>query len=458
MSELSINKRMKVIKLYLQGYSYGDIVKKAGVAKGSVFNTISDLKEGLFPEISTIPEEIEQLRELATDIKRNNISPIKANIGLSVLERLIAIGIEPAYIEKCHTLLQALSSSGVDLPSMAKSIISIEEVKRDTGLTLEELEAKVVSLREEAEKLVPVCEEIDTRKKELAQLGANRNSLMGKIRELNDREIILSGSVNSLEVKEVQLLNHVAELEERACAADKQLSGARRDLKTLDKLGMSMQELNRFTLKLKEVSAHHSIKPEELYLRLLRELKQLDKGLAMEYLIKGKEAQLTKLRNEIAKEQAEKEGLHNYLNQLISEKTSLEARLANYRKQLAQDINALSSASEKTMREIDDSLKSGVDNSMREVNKLTKEALKVGKEVGKLEANIESYNWIKPLLSIVRGDNGLDDYQVRVVSLTVLRSISTWINTKQKDGIYTRLYLLQNSLATTISELETWEL
>jgi hypothetical protein len=52
MSELSINKRMKVIKLYLQGYSYDEIVKKAGVAKGTVYNIISDLKEGLFPEIS----------------------------------------------------------------------------------------------------------------------------------------------------------------------------------------------------------------------------------------------------------------------------------------------------------------------------------------------------------------------------------------------------------------------
>lgn len=36
MTELSINKRMKVIKLYLQGYPYSEIVKKAGVAKGTV--------------------------------------------------------------------------------------------------------------------------------------------------------------------------------------------------------------------------------------------------------------------------------------------------------------------------------------------------------------------------------------------------------------------------------------
>lgn len=286
MSELSINKKLKVIKLYLQGYSYDEIVKKAGIAKGTVYNIILDLKEGLFPEISTIPEEIEQLREVATDIKRNGISPVKASIGLSVLERLAAVGIEPSDIEKCHTLLQVLSSPDKDLAVMAKSVLAIEEVKQDTGLTLEELETKVVSLREEAEKLAPVSEEVDTRKKELIQLEGNRSNLIGKIKELSGQNATLFDSVNSLEVKEVKLRSHVIDLEERAYAADKQLLDARRDLKNLDKMGMSLQELSKFTAKLKEVSARHDIKPEDLSRRLFKELAVLAKGLGLESLIK----------------------------------------------------------------------------------------------------------------------------------------------------------------------------
>ena len=175
----------------------------------------------------------------------------------------------------------------------------------------------------------------------------------------------------------------------------------------------------------------------------------------MECLIKENEIQLTKLRNETAKEQAEKEGLHNYLSQLISEKTRLEAQLAHNRKQLAQDIDSLSSASEKTIREINDSLESGIDNSMREVNKLTEEALRVGKEVGKLESNIESLGWIKPLLSMVRGDNGLDDYQVRAIGLSVLRSMLSWLNENYGQDI--NLYLLINNMQSTIAELEKWK-
>jgi chromosome segregation ATPase len=455
MSELPINKKMRVIKLYLQGCSYDDIVNKAGVSKGTVYNVTSDLKEGLFPEISTIPEEIEQLRELATDIKRNNISPVKASIGLSTLERLTAMGMEPATIEKCHTLLQALSTSESDLAAMARSIFAIEEVKQKTGMTLEELEAKVALLRKEAEELAPISEKVEARKKELIQLERDRNTFMVKNKELSDHETALSSSVNTIEVREVQLRSHVAELEERARAADKRLVDARRDLKSLDKIGMSIDELNRFTVKLKEIAAHHDIKPEELYSRLFKELRMLDKGLNLEYKVKETEAQLGKVRNEITKGQTEKESLHAYLKQLTVDKANLETRLAHYRKQLANDITILSEASKRAIGEISDSLKLSIQVSLSEVNKLSEEALRVGKDVGKLEASIESSAWVKPLISMVRGENGLDDYQVRIIGLTILRSMSLWLN--EKHGQDFNLGSLKTYISYAISELEKWK-
>jgi len=76
MQELSMNKKMRIIKLYLDGFSYDEIAKKVGVSKGTVSNVIAALKAGQFPEISTVPEEIEQLRDLATTIRRGGISPI----------------------------------------------------------------------------------------------------------------------------------------------------------------------------------------------------------------------------------------------------------------------------------------------------------------------------------------------------------------------------------------------
>ena len=90
---------------------------------------------------------------------------------------------------------------------------------------------------------------------------------------------------------------------------------------------------------------------------------------------------------------------------------------------------------------------------MPEVNKLTDEAVRIGEEVGKLEANIESLSWIKPMLSLVRGENGLNNYHVRIIGLNVLRSISSWLNENHADN----LYFLKSNIYSTIGELEKWK-
>jgi len=455
MPELSINKKLRIIALYLKGFSYDEISAKTGVSKGTVANVIAALKAGQFPEVSTIPEEIEQLRDLAINIKRNGISPVQASIGLSVLARLVSLGIEPDEIEKCHTLLQALSSPDTDLTVTAKSVLAIEEVKQQTGLTLEELEVKVIALKEEVQKLEPLSAEIEHKENELSELGATQRKLSEVIQELKDRHTSLTNTIHSLELKESQLANRLADLEERAYAADKQLYEARQDLKTLSKIGISKEDLNKFTVKLKEISAHHDIKPEDLCRRLLKELGQLDKGLSLESFAGEKRSQLTKVENEIAKEEAEKEGLVASTNQLKSERLELETQLAQSRKHLAQDISALSDTSKKAVQEIRDGLKSGVENSLSEVHRIKEEALKVGKEVGRLESSIESFSWIKPLLSMIRGENGLDDYQVRVISMTVLRSMSSWLNENHGQDLHSSL--LRTCIENTISELDRWK-
>ena len=455
MKELSMSKKMKIIKLYFDGYSYGETANKTGVSKGSVGNLVAALKEGQFPEISSIPEEIEQLRDLANDIKRSGIPVVQATIGLSLLSRLKDIGIEPAVIEKCHTLLQALSSPDNDLKEMAKSVLAIEDVRQENGLTLNELEAKAISLREETRRLEPLSEEVERKEGERAGLESMGHKLNGKIKDLNDRHNSLTNSISSFEIKESKLANRVADLEERAFAADKQLCDARKDLQALSKIGMSIDNLSIFTSKLKDISAHHTIKSDELGNRLFKELRRLDKGLNLESLARMRKAQLAAIDSEIAQKQTTAEELTASVDQLNSNRLKLESQLAESRKHIAQDISALSNASKDAIKDINNCLKSGIENGMSEVHKLTDEALKVGKEVGKLESSIEYYSWIKPLLSIVRGDTGLDSYQVRVIGLTVLRSMSSWLNEIYGQG--SNYFLLKSSIESSISELERWK-
>ena len=78
----------------------------------------------------------------------------------------------------------------------------------------------------------------------------------------------------------------------------------------------------------------------------------------------------------------------------------------------------------------------------------------LNKEVGNLESKIESLNWIKPLLLLVRGGNELDDQEIKAIGLKVLRGISSWLN--ENYGQDWNLALLRSSIENSVSELEKW--
>ena len=75
MEKLSLKKRLLIIRLYLEGFSYDEIAARTSVAKGTVFNVIAEIKAGRFPEYSGLSEQLELLRELAADLRRSRITP-----------------------------------------------------------------------------------------------------------------------------------------------------------------------------------------------------------------------------------------------------------------------------------------------------------------------------------------------------------------------------------------------
>ena len=222
---------------------------------------------------------------------------------------------------------------------------------------------------------------------------------------------------------------------------------------------MTTEKLIKFTSKLKDISAHHETNPDEIGNRLFKELRRLDKGLNLELLVKEKKAQLAAIDSEIAQKQTKAQELTTSTDQLNSNQLKLEVQLAQSRKHITQDIGAINKAAQNAISSIKASLTPSIDESLREVRRLSDEALKVGRELGKLEGDIESYGSVKTLVSLVRGDDGLDNYQLRVIGLTVLRGIYSWLEDKESspDLTFDSTYLLKNSISSSISELEKWK-
>ncbi len=167
MPELSMRKRLNVVRLYFQGLSYEEIVTRAGVAKGTVVNVINEVKAGHFAQIRSLEDEVEVLRELAVGLNRTQMSVSQAAVGLVVLQGLESLGVEPGELEQVTALYRQLSPEGMETASFVRAAMTLEEVQDRTGkdpeelmVWLEELETSVSELEQQCEEMAPLAQEV----------------------------------------------------------------------------------------------------------------------------------------------------------------------------------------------------------------------------------------------------------------------------------------------------------
>jgi len=170
MKGISYNKKMSVIKLLIQGLSYNDVHAKTNVSTGAISNIWSELKAGQYPEVCSITEDLEALRELSVQIHQTKHSPIQASVGLAVVARLGQLGMEPKEIEKCHTLTQALAPDGSDPKVFVAAAVKLTEIKEQTGLDYEQITSKAQEAEEKAKMRDTLIKDITQRKKEKAEV------------------------------------------------------------------------------------------------------------------------------------------------------------------------------------------------------------------------------------------------------------------------------------------------
>jgi DNA-directed RNA polymerase specialized sigma24 family protein len=72
MEKLSLRKQQNIIRLFFGGLSYRDIARKTGVSTGAIANVISELKAGIYPELSDAADQVDMLKELAIEVKNQS--------------------------------------------------------------------------------------------------------------------------------------------------------------------------------------------------------------------------------------------------------------------------------------------------------------------------------------------------------------------------------------------------
>ncbi|MFC1903253.1 helix-turn-helix domain-containing protein, partial [Chloroflexota bacterium] len=455
MEKLSLKKKLLIIRLYLEGLSYDEIAARTNVGKGTVFNVITELKAGRFPEYGDLSEQLELLRELAIDLRRSRITPVQAAAGITVLSCLQELEVEPDEIEGFSALYRTLTAEGADVQSFIRTGLYLEEERERTGLDLEELETKVKSLEESSSRLEPLARKVAERELELTELDGKCQSLVKEESELEDRYEILEENVRNKEQRETELSNRVRELEDRAQSADERLTTARRDLRILSGLGMPPDKLSAFTQRLEVIAQRHGIKSEVLCSRLMEELEQLDKGLGLDTIVKDKKQELRRLEKKILKMREESEALNTTNEKLRQERSSLRAELLEERRYIVTDIKAINVTARSTITKLKEDLGIGVRDSITEVYKLRNQALSLGRELGQFDEMIESNKWLKGLQALTKGDEEVEPDQIRVIGITIMKAILNWLNRHSQDSGVP--WLIRPSLSNLIGDLERWK-
>ena len=98
MPELNFRKRLRVVELLLQGHSYQTISERVGVSKGTVSNVINEVRNGQLPTVRGLEDQVDGLREVATQVQRNGLSLSQAAVGLTAFRGFAALGIAPGGI------------------------------------------------------------------------------------------------------------------------------------------------------------------------------------------------------------------------------------------------------------------------------------------------------------------------------------------------------------------------
>ena len=452
MEKLTARKKLTVVRLYLSGLSYDEIAAKSGVSKGTVANVVTELKAGMIPEAADVGEHIELLRELSLDLKRSKLTPGQCAAGLLLLNRINECGLDPADIDRWPMILKSLPNED-DAKEFIRLIYSIQQVQRKSGLSLEALDNKVRELERKATELEPMSGKLEDCKKQLAELTRQREELTSSVAILEQKKELLSPRVKDLEKREQTLSRRIADMEPKAQKAETTLSALKGEMQRLKDIGFTLKELAEFNEKLQVIAEHHAIEPSELRSRLLHELENLDKELALETLVQSRQQEMDKMEQAITRAKKEIETVRAVVDSLKQEKRNLEASIKEMRETVSREIIKIIPLAQDTISKVGEELRRGNDEALAEVRRLRNEAMEMGKDVGRYEGILKSCEWLNELLALVRGEENVEGKRVRIIALLVVRALHIWL--RRQDSL--SLTLLPLTIETLIRELEQWK-
>jgi|GEM_PF-3776946 len=303
MKQLTEKKKLEILRLFLEGYSYDDISTKSDVAKGSVVNVVNDFRAGRFPTFTDVTELVDVLRELATELRRRGGGVSEALLGTAFFFRLSEMGVTPDKLWLWVDMCREMSPAEAPLEEFTAAALELSRLTQETGESYHSVAAKWSELHAESESLQQEVEDLRSTKSELETARAaltdecqvleeRKVSLESEVAELSAWHEALSKETTGLEANCQSLKTKIEDLEAKSATLGPVLE-------RLESLGFSGNELDTLRLKLGELASNEGLNPQELRIRFFEELSAYGAILGFEKKKEELQAEVSRLQGEV---------------------------------------------------------------------------------------------------------------------------------------------------------------
>lgn len=134
MREISIIKKVRVIRSFLDGESYDEIKAREEISKGSVVNIIDDFRENKIPLPPDLTEYIDELRRLVVDLKKNHCTVAKMKTYVRLHTKLEDMGVSSDDVEQWLDICRDIASSAAAESDFIPMLLQFAKVSSETGL------------------------------------------------------------------------------------------------------------------------------------------------------------------------------------------------------------------------------------------------------------------------------------------------------------------------------------
>ena len=445
MPDLTLRKRMNVVRLYFQGFSYQEIAQKSGVSKGSVVNIISMLKSGQFPTFRDMDDQVDALRELAVQLRRSDLSLPQAAVGLSAFQGIAALGVPPGDIGRVVAFYRSLTPDGIETGQFVRAALALLEAQEHTGKGPQELEVWVSELEERANALAVQCLELEPVAEQVETLRSQRDRLVQQIavltgrmqQEKQEHEQAIGRLKEDQERLETQVLDSQSligklghrylDREEVLRQVEIRLAEATRAVGNLTELGLPVERLPDVADRLSWQAQHLGVNPAHFLEWFFNCLESAGSLLGLESQVKAKREQLQESGRELLavakKRDAAAAELHNMAQRMAEAKAGRRSIMASWK----EEMGGIAETIRQEVAEGAEELRALAEALAQEVRRRQLQLGETAVALGRLQEAVNSYALVRPLASLLRGENQLSLAEARIASTALCLGLLGYI-------------------------------